>query len=192
MPLSADNKNAVKNPEKLEIWAYEGTNVYTMYEDGLDEEKNTVLFTEFKSEYTELNGAGTQSLIIFTHGDPTVIPQNREMKICFKNVEDGYVRLCVDGKEEVCKKRLSDCVEVTLSFAAEKTYRIEVIYPVKTRLQRWLKGAQRILTESQGVNYNKEYAWRILLQATTEEEYVQLIDALPVDMATKLRLKETL
>ncbi|MBQ7948523.1 MAG: alpha-xylosidase [Clostridia bacterium] len=192
LPLSADNKNAVKNPEKLEIWAYEGTNVYTMYEDGLDEGKNTVLFTEFKSEYTELNGAGTQSLIIFTHGDPTVIPQNREMKICFKNVEDGYVRLYVDGKEEVCKKRLSDCVEVTLSFAAEKTYRIEVIYPVKTRLQRWLKGAQRILTESQGVNYNKEYAWRILLQATTEEEYVQLIDALPVDMATKLRLKETL
>jgi hypothetical protein len=69
---------------------------------------------------------------------------------------------------------------------------VEVTYPAQNRLQKWLARAQKVLTEAQGVNNNKEYAYRMLLQATTEEHYAQMIDSLPVDMATKLRLKEIL
>jgi hypothetical protein len=151
-----------------------------------------VLLTEFKSEYTETNGAGTQSLIIFAHGDASVIPQNREMKLCFKSVEDGYERVFVEGQEVQAVKRLSDCVEVLLPFDSTKTYRVEVSYPAKTRLQRLQEHAKRVLTDVQGINANKEYSWRVLAQLTTEEEFILTVDALPVDMATKLRLKEVL
>ena len=192
LPLSADNRNTVYNPEKMEVWVYEGTSVYTLYEDGLDWQSASVLFTEFKSEYTETNGAGTQSFIIFTHGEKTVIPQNREMKVCFKNVKNGKVRLFIDGVEMTCMKRLTDCVEVVIPFDAEKTYRIEVTYPVQTRLQKWLDRAQKVLTEAQGLNPNKKYAYDVLKQVASEEEYAQMVDALPLDMATKLRLKEIL
>jgi len=190
LPLSADNKNDVRNPEKMDVWVYEGTGVYTLYEDGLDDLQQTVLFTEFKSEFTQMHGACTQSLIIFTHGEASVIPQNREMKVYFKNVKNGNLRFIVDGEAQTYQTRLSDCVEVKFAFDPKKTYRIELTYPERTRLEKWLERAKRVLTEAQGANINKEQAWHILLQARTEEEYLATLDNLPVDLATKLRLKE--
>ena len=83
-------------------------------------------------------------------------------------------------------------MEVVLPFAVENVYRIELTYPKVERLGKWLQRACKVLTESQGINGNKSYAYKMLKQATTEEEYAQMIDGLPVDMATKLRLKETL
>ena len=171
---------------------HEGTGEYSLYEDGLDWQNPNVLFTDFKSEFTETEGACTQALTISTEGDKEVISQNRQLKVCFKSVKNGTIRLFIDEVEMTCTKRLSDCVEVILPFEADKTYRVEVTYPAQNRLQKWLARAQKVLTEAQGVNNNKEYAYRMLLQATTEEHYAQMIDSLPVDMATKLRLKEIL
>lgn len=192
IPLSADNANTVYNPQNLDVWVYEGTGEYSLYEDGLDWQNPNVLFTDFKSEFTETEGACTQALTISTEGDKEVISQNRQLKVCFKSVKNGTIRLFIDEVEMTCTKRLSDCVEVILPFEADKTYRVEVTYPAQNRLQKWLARAQKVLTEAQGVNNNKEYAYRMLLQATTEEHYAQMIDSLPVDMATKLRLKEIL
>ena len=192
LPLSMDKGNTVRNPEKMAIWVYEGTGAYTLYEDGLESENANVLFTDFTSEFGETEGACMQSLTISTEGDKEIIPQNREMKVRFKSVKNGKVRVFVDGEETECKKRLTDCVEVIMPFDAEKKYRVEVTYTLQTRLEKWLERAQKVLTEAQGANPNKEYAYRLLQQVTTEEEYVQMIDGLPVDMVTKLRLKEIL
>ena len=192
IPLSADNANTVYNPQNLDVWVHEGTGEYSLYEDGLDWQNPNVLFTDFKSEFTETEGACTQALTISTEGDKEVISQNRQLKVCFKSVKNGTIRLFIDEVDMTCTKRLSDCVEVILPFEADKTYRVEVTYPAQNRLQKWLARAQKVLTEAQGVNNNKEYAYRMLLQATTEEHYAQMIDSLPVDMATKLRLKEIL
>ena len=192
LPLSADNTNTVFNPTNLEVWLYEGTGYYSLYEDGLDQLNNAVLFTEFKSEYSEWNGVATQTLIIFTHGDASVIPENRQVKLCFKSVPTGDARLFIDGEEMTFTKRLSDCVEVLLPFEADKTYRLEVSYPVKTRLQRWQDHAKKVLTEAQGSNIHKKASWDILSEMTTEEEFIEAVETLPVDMATKSRIKEVL
>ncbi len=192
LPLSLDNDNAVQNPEKMAVWVYEGTGEYSLYEDGLKEENTNVLFTDFKTEYTETEGACTQVLYISTRGDTAIIPQNRQLKLCFKSVKQGAVRLFINEEEVECAKRLTDCVEVILPFDGMNNYRIELTYPNATRLQKWLQRATKVLAEAQGVNGNKELAYQTLLQATTEAEYAQAIDGLPVDMATKLRLKETL
>ena len=192
IPLSMDNANTVYNPQKLEVWAYEGTGEYTMYEDGLDGQNPNVLFTVFKSEYSEMEGACTQVLTISTEGDPTIIPENREVKVRFKSVENGQVRVFVNGEETETKKRLTDCVEVVIPFEADKTYRVEVVYPSTTRLEKWLKRACKVLAEAQGINGNKDSAYKTLKAVTSEEEYAKVIDTLPVDMATKQRLKEIL
>ena len=192
IPLSMDNANTVCNPQKLEVWAYEGTGEYTMYEDGLDGQNPNVLFTVFKSEYSEMEGACTQVLTISTEGDPTIIPENREVKVRFKSVENGQVRVFVNGEETETKKRLTDCVEVVIPFEADKTYRVEVVYPSATRLEKWLKRACKVLAEAQGINGNKDSAYKTLKAVTSEEEYAKVIDTLPVDMATKQRLKEIL
>ena len=163
-----------------------------MYEDGLDGQNPNVLFTVFKSEYSEMEGACTQVLTISTEGDPTIIPENREVKVRFKSVENGQVRVFVNGEETETKKRLTDCVEVVIPFEADKTYRVEVVYPSATRLEKWLKRACKVLAEAQGINGNKDSAYKTLKEVTSEEEYAKVVDTLPVDMATKQRLKEIL
>ena len=192
LPLSLDRGNEVKNPEKMDVWVFEGTGAYTLYEDGLEMENSNVLFTDFSAEFSEMEGACTQVLSISTEGDKEIIPQNREMKVRFKSVKNGTVRLFVDDEETEVKKRLTDCVEVVIPFDAEKKYRMEVTYPAQTRLEKWLERAQKVLTDAQGANPNKVQAYNAWKQVTTEEEYVQIIESLPVDMVTKLRLKEIL
>lgn len=192
IPLSGDNKNAVKNPEKMEVDVYEGSNTYSLYEDGLEDGKYAMLMTEFKSEFAEANGACTQSLIIFSHGEKSVVPQTRTLKVRFKNVEDGTVRLFVNGELQPCEARLSDCIEANFAYDPQKTYRVELIYPAKTRIQKLIARAQKILSEAECGNYAKEKAWWVIKQATNEAEYAYYVDHVALESAIKHRLKETL
>ena len=190
LPLSLDNQNAVKNPEKMEVWAYEGTGAYTLYEDGLDEKNYTVLYTDFKSEYTETDGVCTQSLTISTQGEGSVCPKNRTIKVCFKSVREGKASLFVDGEETPCKTRLSDRLSVEFAFDPAKTYRVEVTYPAQTRLEKWFIRAQEILTETEGGNTQKFAVWQQLSSVQSEAEYIRFVDSAPLELGVKQRLKE--
>ena len=192
IPLSADNRNEVFNPQIMEVWTFEGTGAYSLYEDGLDYGKYTVLSTEFKSEYEETDKVCTQSLIIFTQGDDTIIPETRVMKVCFKNVKSGKVRLFVDGKEMLCETRLTDCVEVRFPFSPAETYKIEVMYAKQTKMEKIIERAKKILTLAEAGNYAKDLAWKAIKAATTEEEYKTAVEKATLELGVKLRLKETL
>lgn len=192
LPLSADNKNAVRNPEKMEVWTYEGTGHYTLYEDGLDDGKATAMFTEFKSELEEGTGVYTQSLTISSYGDQTICPENRQMKVCFKNVKNGKVRLMQDGEPIDYQKRFVDCAEIIFPYDPTKTYRVEVVYHKETRLEKAIARARRILTECEGLNTEKAKLWDLISAAETWEAYLYYVDTSSVDYATKIRLKETL
>ena len=192
LPLSLDNLNSVGNPVNLEVAVFEGTGNYSLYEDGLEEGRYPVMMTDFTSEFVETNGVCTQSLQISTRGDGSVIPQNRVMKISFRNVRDGRVKLFVDGEETPCKIRLSEFVEAYFPFDASKTYRVEVLYPGKTPMEKLIARAKRILTEIQAGNYAKELVWKAVKETTTPEEYAAAVDNSSLDLGAKLRLKETL
>ena len=192
LPLSMDNKNAVKNPEKMEVWAFEGTGAYSLYEDGLDDGKYTVLMTDFASQYTETNGVCMQSLTISSRGDGSVIPQNREMKVVFKSVKDGQVKLFVDGVKTPCEVRLSECVSAKFAFSPEKTYRVEITYPIKSQMEKIIDRAKKVLTEAKAGNYAKDRAWKEIKNAAAVEEYKLAVERATLDLAVKLRLMETL
>lgn len=191
VPLSLDNLNSVRNPVNLEVLVFEGTGSYSLYEDGLEDGQYPVSVTDFESEFVEMNGVCTQSLKISTRGDSSVIPQNRVMKICFRNVRDGRVKLFVDGEEAPFEMRLSEFVEAYFAFDASKTYRVEVLYPGKTAMEKLIERAKRILTEIQAGNYAKELAWKAIKETTSVEEYVAAVDGATLDLGAKLRLKET-
>ncbi len=191
LPLSAELSNSVDNPANLEVWAYEGTGAYSMYEDGLEHGEYPVVMTDFASEYTEENGVCTQALQISTRGDGSVIPQNRVIKAVFKSVQDGRVKLFVDGEEVACETRLAEHVEVAFAFSADKTYRVEVLYPAKSEIEKLVERAKKVLTQAQAGNYAKELAWKAIKAATTLAEYNEAVDNATLDLATKMRLKET-
>ena len=192
LPLSLDNQNEVKNPTKLEISVFEGTGAYSLYEDGLEEGNANQLFTDFYSEFVETEGVCTQSLTISARGDGSVIPRNRVLKIAFRNVKNGTIRVFVDGVEVQSSKRLSECLEVELPYAPVYTYQIIATYPSKTSYQRLLERACRVLTECEGANLEKERVWRLLSQTSTVEEFVYIVGSSRLEPIIKQKLQETL
>ena len=192
LPLSMDNKNAVNNPEKMEVWVFEGTGNYQLYEDGLAEKKYAVAKTDFTSQYAEKEGVCMQLLQISMKGDGSVVPKKRKVKICFKNVPEARVRMYVDGEEQEAEVRLSETTEVKFTLIPGKTYRFEAFYWKKTKVQKLIDRAQKILTQIEAGNYAKERTWQEIVKAQSVEEYQKAVDSCVLEPGAKLRLKETM
>lgn len=86
IPLSADCGNKCSNPEKLEVWVFKGDNEFVMYEDnGKTDFAEHTAKTVFKNTFDERTD--TVKLTIEVEGDLSVIPENRQYKICFKDID---------------------------------------------------------------------------------------------------------
>lgn len=192
LPLSCDEGNSCLNPQTLEIRVYKGDGEYTLYEDGNEVGKTGEYRTQFTANYTQTEGAGTQTLTIRGCGESSVLPANRRLKIRFKNIAEGEVRLFVDGEERETEELLLDCAAVDLDFRAGAEYRIEVQFKEKTPREKRSDRAKRVLQRAEGDNMVKVALWQTLNQAETVEEYVRTVDGANVKPCVKERLKETL
>ncbi|MBQ2701998.1 MAG: DUF4968 domain-containing protein [Clostridia bacterium] len=192
LPLSLEKGNSVKNPEKLEIKVYEGNGAYTLYEDGKEEGKEGTFFTEFTSQYTENDGACTQSLTVKGKGDSLVLPQNRTLLIRFERLFEGEVSLFIDGEQAETEEVLTSCTAVRFAFEPEKEYKIEVSYRKKTKLQKIITQAKNVLLLAEGENNEKSSVWNKLQKAESENEYLSIVEESKLPPITKLKLKESL
>ena len=191
LPLSMDKGNAYDNPEKLEIWAYEGEGEYTLYEDGKEQDKNGMFLTRFISEYSENEGVCTQSLTVSAKGDASVIPQNRMLCIRFKDIASAKVQLYIDGVKTDMEEWLTSCAGAKIPFEAGKTYRIEAKYSKQSKLEKAKLRAKEVLTQAEGSTKDKYDVYCQLLKAESMEEYLSIIEVSSISDAAKLRLKET-
>ena len=193
LPLSADKGNSVKNPQTLEILVWSGNGGYTLYEDGLAEERAGVLFTAFKTAYEEIAGNAKQTLTVTAKGDSEIAPRQRSLQVRFKDIPDGKITLYVDGKKRETEEVLTDCAAVDLVFEAGKEYKIEVEYKARTRLERLLAYARRTLICAEGGTVEKAEFWKRLAKVQSIEEYEKLVDgADKISQTVKTCLKETL
>lgn len=86
IPLSADSGNDSSNPQKLEVWVFKGNHEFVMYEDnGKTDFAEHTAKTVFKNTFDERTD--TVKLTIEVEGDLSVIPENRQYKICFKDID---------------------------------------------------------------------------------------------------------
>ena len=191
LPMSADKGNGCKNPCRLEVWAYVGNGKYTLYEDGKEEGIDGVSETEFVAELCKNKGACTQILTIFGRGAASVIPQNREIWVRFKNIEEGKMRLYADGKEVLTEKWLTDCAGVKFPFEMGKVYRIEVRFTVPSKLQKLKARAVKELTRAQGKNADKQAAYLALRKTKSVAEFKRILDGASLPKIVKLRILET-
>lgn len=192
LPFSGDDGNSVKNPERLEIWTYNGENAYTLYEDGTAEEKQGKFFTEFKSEYAEKDGCGLQSLEITSNGDGSVIPENRQITVRFKNIIEGEIVLYANGEKRRTEELLTDCASIHFPFSPDTKYRIEVRFRMKNKLEKQIERAKDVLVCAEGDNNEKRAVLDRIRKAGTLEEYVSVVSGAKIKDATKLRLAETM
>ena len=191
LPLSMDKGNAYDNPEKLEIWSYEGNGEYTLYEDGKEQGKEGTFFTEFTSELCETEGVCTQVLTIKGTGEASVIPQNRQLAVRFKDIEDGEVTVYADGQRLEMEEWLTSCAGAKFSFQPNTAYRVEVRYKKQTKLDRLKARAKTVLTRAEWENKPKYELYLKLIVAVRVEHYVSIVEESTLPDIIKMRLLET-
>ena len=143
------------------------------------------------TEFSKNKGAGTQSLMIFGQGDRAVIPQNREISVRFKNIEDGEVKLFIDGKEAPTDKWLTDCAGVKFPFEMGKNYRVEVCFLLQGKLEKLKKRAVKELTVAQGNNAQKQKVYLSLSKAKSVADFKRILEGASLPEIVKLRILET-
>jgi Alpha-glucosidases, family 31 of glycosyl hydrolases len=95
IPFSEDEGNGSGNPKNLSLWVYRGNGSFTLYED--EGENNDYDEVNLKSVFTVSEG----EKLIFTAepavGDASVLPEIRNLKIYFKDIVSGTVKVERDG-----------------------------------------------------------------------------------------------
>ncbi len=184
LPLSRDEGNACGNPEKLEVGVYSGNGKFSLYEDG----KAGECFTNFSAT----NENGVQILTIQTEGQSAVIPENRTLRVLFKDIPDGEVTLYKNGRKWDTEALLTSCAGMELAFDPDADYRIEVTYQPQTEIQKQIVRAGRVLLRAEDNHNEKNSTYRKLMDAKNLDEYKSTVEESKLKTATKLRLLETI
>ncbi|MBQ8658603.1 MAG: alpha-xylosidase [Clostridia bacterium] len=192
LPLSADKGNAVENPSRLRVLAFEGNGEFILYEDGKESGKAGEYVTRFTAELKEKDGEKLQTLRIAGKGSKAVLPKNRTLTLEFVNVPNGEIVVYENGKRVQAKERVADCAAVTVAFTGGETI-VELRYKELSRVDALIKRAQDVLCRSEGDNTDKFWhCYEHLKKAKTVEEYVLAVRSAPIREAAKLRLLETI
>lgn len=193
LPLSADEGNSVENPKTMEILVWSGNGGYTLYEDGATKEVEGALFTKFETKYEEVDGRAKQMLFVSMQGDASVIPEDRVLKIRFKNISDGQVSLYVDGQKIPTEELLTDCAAIDVVVQAGKEYQIEVDFTLRTPVKKLIDYARKTLICAEGNVEYKNALWKQIASIKSMDEYVKLVDETDkISDAVKACLKEIL
>ena len=191
IPLSQDKGNLVENPHKLEVLIFNGNGEFTLYEDKANEDlilKKS--FTNFR--LTQKDNIQTVE-ILNTSECNDIIPNDRKIKMVFKNLQEGQIKFFVNGKQKEIEEQYMDNVTVIFDYDPSLEYKIVVEYPHKTKLEKLKERAVDVLLRAEGNNDHKRWdCYGKLKSLTTIEEYIKMVDECPVTPVTKQRLKETL
>lgn len=131
IPLSADSGNDSSNPQKLEVWVFKGNHEFVMYEDnGKTDFAEHTAKTVFKNTFDEK--MNTAKLTIEVEGDLSVIPENRQYKICFKDIDcDDFL---LDFSKDAVELEVKDVKTLTAESPRDKVINI---------MSRWQDGTMK-------------------------------------------------
>ena len=191
IPLSMDKGNSVENPHELEVLIYNGNGEFTLYEDKSN--KDLVLeksFTKFK-----LSNDNNIQIVEITNinENKNIIPEDRKIKMVFKNLTDGKIKFYVNDKETQYTEQYLDNVTIIFDYNPINTYKVVVEFEPKTKLEKLKERAVDVLLRAEGNNDHKRWdCFGKLKELKTVEDYINMVDNCPVTKVTKQRLKETL
>ena len=163
-----------------------------MYEDGRTQERGEEFYTQLKAAETDDGEYLLQSLEINSQGDALVIPQNRQVRVLFKDISpENEVRFFKNGEKIVLEKCLTDCAAIEFLFEAFATYRIEVRHRKRSWLEKQIDRSLEVMLRSEGSTPKRYYFWEKLKSVKTIDEYCQSIEEGDIAKNIKERLKET-
>lgn len=147
IPLSLDKGNSVKNPSFLEIQVYSGNGSYSLYEDK-DELSCHTHFT------LAADGNNLKLHISFT-GNKSVIPNNRVLKIVFKNIKKGKCNLFINNLSQAIEEYESEVLTYLLPYSPDKNYVLDVCFEAQSPIANLNEHVLKILLEAELDNDQK-------------------------------------
>ena len=192
LPMSVDGGNSVCNPKRLDVLVWNGTRSFTLREDGREYGNTAEYCTEFINSYNEDNGYATQMLNIEGSSDETVIPQDRMIRILFKDISPTVkVTVLKDGVEIPTVKLYQDHASTEFVFEHGAKYVVKASFLTCSALDRQKARAQVVLTKAEGIALEREFLLKKLRAAQTAEEYLSLVQESNLSVDIKDRLIET-
>ena len=177
--------NSPVNPKDLEVLLYKGNNTYTMYEDAGKLQLDTY--------FTLTESQNCQTVKFKSVGDNGVAPDGRTVRLCFKNITSGSVKIKADGK--TIKGIIDDnhflSVEIP-DFKKDTEYEIIVDYDKRTELDNQKKIIEYYLLRTEDNTFNKKDLYTAISKCTEVGEILPLIDASKCNRNTKNLLKDAL
>lgn len=193
LPLSLNEGNGAENPKDMQVDVYLGNGEYTLYEDGLENNFNGQLFTQFINKSTKEKGKNVQTLTIKTNGDWSVVGEKRRFKIRFKEVLNGEVFVSVNGVNRPIEPLLTNCAGVDLVIEPNCEYVIKLEYNAQSEVESLIFYALNVLIKAKGETEDKNRFWSELKQVKSKEEYVKVINSTKlISSRVKQCLKEIL
>ncbi|MBQ4269748.1 MAG: alpha-xylosidase, partial [Clostridia bacterium] len=191
LPLSKDDGNGCENPENLEVYVFNGNGRYVLYEDNRYVGGENRAFTEFDLSLIEGGGVLKQVVTISTKGDGAVIPKNRKIILRFKNIEEGDLQLKVNGQAQPIAEKLDDELVAIIDFSVDCVYEITAVFKPRTRIQKLIERAAKVLLSAECENHLKWQVFEKLNKSATVEGYVEEVENCALNCRLKARLLET-
>lgn len=152
IPLSRDKGNSVSNPEMLEVWVFKGNNRFVMYEDnGKTDFENHIAETVFTNEYNSVDNS--VKLTVEVQGETSVIPKNRQYKICFKDI---------------------DCEDFVVDYSDEPVV-IEISNPVPYKKEELRDRVITIMSRWQDNTSKKQRAYKPFENVTDKNSFFRVL-----------------
>ncbi len=192
IPLSQDNGNSISNPKLLELWVYSGDGSFSLYEDGTVTDQEGEFTTQFEANLSSCGENAVQRLIISSFGNHEIIPENRRIRVLFKDIPEGRIALSQNGVNVEILPLLSECAGVEFEVLPDTQYCVEVHFKENTEMQQRIESARRILLRAEDVHEEKLRTFRRINLATTEEEYRKVVQMSKLRTVIQLRLLEAI
>lgn len=167
---SADEGNSCANPAKLVVDAYNGSGAFELIEDN---EADSI----FKTLFRNSGEAGKQLLEITFNGDCDVAPKDRSLRINFRNIPCGQVRVFKNGQQIPCDFTYDEYVYLHIdNIDYTAGYSVEVTYTPESKLEYIKRRALDSISRFEGTNTQKRVLCNAIMGVETEEAYRELIE----------------
>ena len=174
--------NKVSLPKVLKVVVFQGSGSYQLYED--NNAKRAI--TEFRSNQI----SNQVQKVNITISDEYEILPSRDLLIEFRNVLKGQVTISVNGNTLPCQVRYSEYTTVLIpNICVNKSYEITISETADEQTKRNV-AIQRILTEFEWTNSEKDTLYEKLSVANTLEQYKKTVEESVLPDIFKLRLLE--
>lgn len=162
--------NSIQNPRCLNVEIYNGNGSFQLVEDDGEDKI-------FRTNFTSFEKNGKQYVEIKFCGEKEVVPFDRTLRLAFKNVHEGKVKVLCGSKERTLETFETEYTSATLdNLNFDETYLVEADYKKEDKLSLLKRNAAYSISRLDGDNALRRDLYEKLVAATSVDDFVSIVN----------------